>query len=396
MLRIARVSALLILVGLAVPARAATTSFAFLIDSDASAATGCSMAVPGGTVSGIELRLTVPVSTTTTAGTVGALSVQTCAAGIFGSAVPVDPGGWPVGVGLGVSASEVVEAYLPLSLLSGSSSARVAVVSSSEVIGPFTVALGPAPVPANVPTLSPVAMALLALGLALFGLRFLLGGAAVFFILLLAGGGIAWAAVNAHDGNPADWAGVPPLGADPVGDASAGADLVALFARVDGANLELRGDARLAFDAGNQAPLVNAGADQSVLLPASATLNGSATDDGLPNPPGALTYAWGHVSGPATATFGTPTAASTTASFPTAGLYVLRLTVSDGALSATDTVQVTASSGTVEGVLLTGPPGAPAVEATTDLVFLPGVPEGEISVDDGLEVARTMIEIALR
>jgi hypothetical protein len=36
---------------------------------------------------------------------------------------------------------------------------------------------------------------------------------------------------------------------------------------------------------GNQAPTVNAGADQSVQLAAGATLNGSASDDGLPTPP---------------------------------------------------------------------------------------------------------------
>ena len=39
----------------------------------------------------------------------------------------------------------------------------------------------------------------------------------------------------------------------------------------------------------NKAPVVNAGPDQTVPTP-SAVLNGSATDDGLPNPPGALTY----------------------------------------------------------------------------------------------------------
>ena len=400
MLGIARVSAVLVLLGLTASARAASTSFTFLVDSDANAATGCSVAVPGGTVSGIELRLTVPVTTTTTAGTVGALSVQTCVAGIFGAAVPVDSGGWPVGVGLGVSASDVVEAYLPLSLLSGSSSARVAVVSSSEILGPFTVALGPAPVPANVPTLSPLALGILALGLALFGLRFLKGGsgAGALFLVLLAGGGIAWAAVRAHDGNPSDWAGVPPLGTDPVGDAPAGADLVALFARVDGANLELRVDARLAFDAaaGNQPPVVNAGADLAVTLPAPAALSGSALDDGLPVPPGALTFSWSQVSGPGTTTFGTPSAAATSASFSTAGIYLLRLTASDGALSGSDTVQVTAGTGTTPtGVLLEGASGAPAVDATTDLLFFEGVPPGEISVDaDGLDVARTMIEIA--
>lgn len=388
------------LFGLSLDLTAASTSFTFLVDSDANAATGCSAPTPGGSVSGVEFRLTVPVNTTTSAGTVGALTVETCASGAFGAATPVDPGGWPAGVGLGTSESAVIEAYLPLSLLSSSTSARVTVISSADVIGPFTVALGPAPAVANVPTLSPVATGLLVLGLAIFGLRFLRGGAAVLFLVLLGGGAIAWAAVNAHDGNPADWAGVPPLGTDAIGDAPAGADLVALFARPDGANLELRVDARLAFDApvGNQPPIVNAGADLSVTLPAAATLNGSAVDDGLPNPPGTLAFSWSQVSGPGTTTFGTPTGSATSASFSTTGVYVLRLAASDGALSASDTVQVTVGTGTTPtGVLLEGAPGTPAVDATTDLLFLDGVPPGEISVGaDGLEVARTMIEIAFR
>jgi RHS repeat-associated protein len=91
----------------------------------------------------------------------------------------------------------------------------------------------------------------------------------------------------------------------------------------------------------NQPPVVSAGADQTVVLPASASLSGSASDDGLPNPPGAITIGWGTVSGPGTVTFGNATAAVTTASFSAAGAYVLRLTVSDGALSASDDVQVT-------------------------------------------------------
>ena len=89
----------------------------------------------------------------------------------------------------------------------------------------------------------------------------------------------------------------------------------------------------------NQAPTANAGADQTVTLPAGASLTGSATDDGLPAPP-ALTYTWSQFSGPGTTTF-TPNAASTTATFSVAGTYVLRLSVSDGALTGTNDVQVT-------------------------------------------------------
>jgi hypothetical protein len=39
----------------------------------------------------------------------------------------------------------------------------------------------------------------------------------------------------------------------------------------------------------NSAPVVDAGLDQTITLPAAATLDGTVTDDGLPNPPGAVT-----------------------------------------------------------------------------------------------------------
>jgi hypothetical protein len=94
----------------------------------------------------------------------------------------------------------------------------------------------------------------------------------------------------------------------------------------------------------NKAPVVNAGPDLALTLPASATLNGTATDDGLPNPPGAVTTTWSKVSGPGTVTFANPSAKVTTATFSTAGTYVLQLTGSDGALSASDTAQVTVSA----------------------------------------------------
>jgi hypothetical protein len=91
----------------------------------------------------------------------------------------------------------------------------------------------------------------------------------------------------------------------------------------------------------NQPPTVNAGPDQTVTLPAFANLAGTATDDGLPNPPATLTLLWSVVSGPGTVTFGNATAASTTATFSAAGSYVLRLTASDSALMASDDVAVT-------------------------------------------------------
>ena len=99
----------------------------------------------------------------------------------------------------------------------------------------------------------------------------------------------------------------------------------------------------------NAAPTVSAGPDRSVTLPASAALDGTVTDDGLPNPPGATTPTWSKVSGPGTVTFGNANAVDTTASFSAEGTYVLRLSVTDSVLSAADEVTVTVSPATGGG-----------------------------------------------
>ena len=90
----------------------------------------------------------------------------------------------------------------------------------------------------------------------------------------------------------------------------------------------------------NQVPVVNAGIDQDITLPASATLGGAVSDDGLPIPPGLLTFAWSRVSGPGPVLFGGPTALATIATFAIAGNYVLRLSVSDGVSTGVDDVTV--------------------------------------------------------
>jgi len=90
----------------------------------------------------------------------------------------------------------------------------------------------------------------------------------------------------------------------------------------------------------NLAPVVIAGLDQVITLPGSATLTGTAIDDGLPIPP-VLTTTWSKVSGPGTVSFSNPGALISTATFSESGAYVLRLTASDGALAAIDDVAVT-------------------------------------------------------
>jgi hypothetical protein len=100
---------------------------------------------------------------------------------------------------------------------------------------------------------------------------------------------------------------------------------------------------------GNAAPLVNAGLDQSITLPASATLDGTVTDDGQPSPPGAVTTTWSMTSGPGMVTFGDASAVDTTADFAVAGTYVLRLTADDSALSSFDELRITVTEGVPPG-----------------------------------------------
>ena len=68
---------------------------------------------------------------------------------------------------------------------------------------------------------------------------------------------------------------------------------------------------------GNQAPQVDAGADQNILFPAGALLNGTVSDDGMSDPPGVVTTNWSQVSGPPGVVFGDPSVIDTTANFPT-------------------------------------------------------------------------------
>jgi myo-inositol-hexaphosphate 3-phosphohydrolase len=94
----------------------------------------------------------------------------------------------------------------------------------------------------------------------------------------------------------------------------------------------------------NAAPTVDGGPDQQVVFPAAATLSGSVSDDGRPNPPGTVTARWTQVSGPGTASFADPASPATTVSFSAPGSYVLQLAGDDGALQTSDTVTIVASS----------------------------------------------------
>ena len=92
----------------------------------------------------------------------------------------------------------------------------------------------------------------------------------------------------------------------------------------------------------NQAPHVDPGPPQTVVLPAPALLDATIGDDGLPLDPGSVRLQWQQVEGTGQVEFADPGADTTLAHFSRAGRYVLRITADDGAAttSATTTVEV--------------------------------------------------------
>ena len=129
----------------------------------------------------------------------------------------------------------------------------------------------------------------------------------------------------------------------------------------------------------NQPPTVDAGADRTVGILDVITLYGTTTDDGLPDPPGMITVQWTQQSGPGTAIFGDAGAATTTVTFTATGVYVLRLTASDGEFSNYDEATLTVLEGSVNN--------APYVNAGPDQTIVAPVNTATLNatvIDDDL------------
>jgi PKD repeat protein len=144
----------------------------------------------------------------------------------------------------------------------------------------------------------------------------------------------------------------------------------------DDGELTVSDDVTITVNPANTAPVVDAGTDQTIALFGIAALDGTVSDDGLPNPPGAVTTTWSKVSGPGTVTFANANAVDTTASFSAAGVYVLRLTANDSELTASDDVTITVSQANSAPVVDAGPDQTIALVDTAVL-------DGTVT-DDGL------------
>lgn len=135
----------------------------------------------------------------------------------------------------------------------------------------------------------------------------------------------------------------------------------------------------LAILSPNERPVVNAGDDRLILTGGTASLAGTVTDDGFPRN-STLGVSWSTVSGPGTVSFTNASLAATNATFSKSGSYLLRLSATDGELSASDEVTVTVNT-------------APAVNAGADQTLSQsntvvlngtasddGVPSGALSI----------------
>ena len=127
---------------------------------------------------------------------------------------------------------------------------------------------------------------------------------------------------------------------------TAGVPLVISVGVNPGYYAEING-VQIAAVSANAPPVPYAGLPQTITYPASASLQGSATDDYLP-PGTGLTLAWSAVGGPGTVIFnpasGSGGTLNSTASFGAAGNYQVRLTASDGDRSASSDVSISVNA----------------------------------------------------
>lgn len=151
---------------------------------------------------------------------------------------------------------------------------------------------------------------------------------------------------------------------------------------VDGAGILQITDNDLPPPPINRPPTVDAGAAQTITLPTNTVnLNGSASDDGLPQG-STLTVSWSKVSGPGPVVFSNPTSTSSNATFSVAGTYVLKLTASDTQLTSSDTVTITVVPDNQPPVVNAGPDQTITLPGSANL-------NGTVS-DDGLPSGSTV------
>jgi len=106
-------------------------------------------------------------------------------------------------------------------------------------------------------------------------------------------------------------------------------------------SFDLRLEARV--NASNRPPTADAGPDLTAVVGVPLRLAGAFIDDGLPSPPGVVSFDWRQTEGPAAAVIGDPTSSRPLVTFPAPGRYLLTFSVNDGSATVSDTVAVSVS-----------------------------------------------------
>jgi subtilisin family serine protease len=135
--------------------------------------------------------------------------------------------------------------------------------------------------------------------------------------------------------------------------------------------LGLIGGANLSINSPALAPTIYAGGDQSITVSQSATLQATAVGSSANLP-----ITWQVVSGPSGASLG-----ANSASFAAPGIYQLRATVTDGALTASDQFNVTvAPNPATVSVAASVPAAVPGIANGQFLFNRTGLPSGALTV----------------
>lgn len=329
---------------------AGAATFSILVDNDDNASTGCTVTTTGGAFAGVEYLVTTTVDTDVYPPVVIGLARQDCVGGgDFGTPVQLDPGGWPLGIGIGTSGYDVLETYFPTPtpdgrrrlgfILSDAGSSSDTLFTRNGVASGLPIILDLDAATA-IPALTPSALFLLSCALAWLGLTFLRqhGVSALVIIAVLAAiaGGNAWAAF-VLDGLISDWTGVPPAATDAIGDSPTGADLAAVFVKVDGLRIWVRADVKT-----DQAPRFTSDshatwlAGSLVNFPITTFGNPPVTSIGMSNAlPSGMSFV-SSVGSNSARLSGTPANGS-----GAAGPYSISLTASNGVLpNATQTLTI--------------------------------------------------------
>jgi RHS repeat-associated protein len=137
----------------------------------------------------------------------------------------------------------------------------------------------------------------------------------------------------------------------------------------------------------NEPPILSAGNNKVIGLTNVVTLEGVATDDGLPQG-GSLGVTWSVVSGPGAVTFENSNATNSRATFASVGDYVLRLTATDSQLSRSSEVAVSVYPHNQPPVVDAGPDQAIIIPTPSLLV-----PSGATPNAANVELATSLADV---